>query len=193
MNVPADFQGYINNAIREAFNDFASAYLDDILIYSDSEAEHDGHIKCIMQRLLEAELYLKPKKCEFHKEAIKYLGLIISTKGISMYEDKIETVWNWSREMKTDNGCLNNLFEVHQFLGFCSYYRRFIHQYSEKAEPLTRLTKNNELFVCGSEQQLAFETMISAFMTAPALRHFDHEKEVIIETDFSNYVSTGVL
>jgi hypothetical protein len=100
---PADFQGYINNAIREALDDFASAYLDDVLIYSDSEEEHVGHVKWIMQRLLEAGLYLKPEKCEFHKETVRYLGSIISTTGISMDEDKIETVWNWSKEKKIEN------------------------------------------------------------------------------------------
>jgi hypothetical protein len=119
-NALADFQGYINNAIREALDDFASAYLDDVLIYSDSEEEHVGHVKWIMQRLLEAGLYLKPEKCEFHKETVRYLGLIISTKGISMDEDKVETVRNWSKEKKTENGRLNNLFEVQQFLGFCN-------------------------------------------------------------------------
>jgi len=121
-NAPVDFQSYINNAIREALDDFASAYLDDVLIYSDSVEEHIDHVKWIMQWLLEAGLYLKSEKCEFHKETVRYLGLIISTKGISMDEDKIETVRNWSREKKTKNGWLNNLFEVQQFLGLCNYY-----------------------------------------------------------------------
>jgi len=71
-----------------------------------------------MQRLLDAGLYLNPEKCEFHKETVRYLGLSISTKGISMDQDKVETVWNWSREKKTENGWLNNLFQVQQFLGF---------------------------------------------------------------------------
>jgi hypothetical protein len=146
-----------------------------------------------MQRLLDAGLYLKPEKCKFHKETVRYLGLIISTKGIAMEEDKVETVRNWSREKKTENGRPNNLFEVQQFLGFCNYYRRFIPKYSEKAEPLTRLTKKDEPFVWESEQQLAFKTMVTAFTTAPALRHFDHEREVIIESDASDYVSAGVL
>ena len=192
-NAPADFQDYINNAIREALDDFASAYLDDVLIYNDSEEEHVGHVKRIMQRLLEAGLYLKPEKCEFHKETGRYLGLIISTKGISMDEDKVETIRNRSQEKKTKNGRRNNLFEVQQLLSFCNYYQRFIPKYSEKAEPLTRLTKKDEPFVWESEQQLAFETMITAFTTALALHHFDHKREVIIETDASAYVSAGVL
>jgi len=115
-----------------------------------------------MQRRLEAGLYLKPEKCEFHKETIRYLGLSISTKGIWMDEDKVETVRNWSREKKTKQGRLNNLFDVQPFLGFCNYYRRFIPTYSDKAEPLTRLTKKDATFVWEAEQQLAFETMVTA-------------------------------
>jgi len=192
-NAPADFQGYINNAIREALDDFASAYLDDVIIYSDLEEEHVNHVEWIMQWLLEAGLYLMPEKCEFHKETVRYLGSIISTKGISMDEDTIGTVWNWSREKKTKNEWLNNLFEVQQFLGYCNYYRGFIPKYSEKAEPLTKLTKKDEPLVWESEQQWAFKAIITAFTTAPALRHFDHDREVIIETDASDYVSAGVL
>lgn len=85
-------------------DDFALAYMDDVLIYSDSEEEHVGHVKWIMQRLLEARLYLKPEKYKFHKETVRYLGLIVSTTGSSMDEDKIENVWNRSREKKTANG-----------------------------------------------------------------------------------------
>ena len=69
----------------------------------------------------------------------------------------------------TKNGRLNNLFEVQQFLGFCNYYPRFISKYSEKAEPLTRLTKKDEQFVWEAEQQLAFEMMVTTFTTAPVL------------------------
>jgi len=162
-------------------------------MYSDSEEEHVEHVKWVMQRLLEAGLCLKPEKCNFYKETVRYLGLIISTKGISMDEDEVETVRNCSREKKTNNCRLNNLFKVQQFLGFCNYYRRYIPKYSDKAEPVTRLTKNDEPFKWEVEQQLAFETMVTTFTTAPVLRHFDLDREVIIETDTSSYVSAGVL
>jgi len=110
-----------------------------------------------------------------------------------MDEDKVETARNWSRQKTTENGRQNNIFEVQQFLGFCNHYRWFIPKYSENAEPLTRFTKQDEPFVWGSEQQLTFEMMVTVFTTALALRQFDHEREVIIETDASDYVSTGVL
>jgi len=69
-NAPADFQRYINNTIREALDDFALVYLDDISIYSTSEEEHVEHVKWVMQSLLEAGLYMKLEKCEFHKESV---------------------------------------------------------------------------------------------------------------------------
>jgi len=100
-----------------------------------------------MQCLLEVGLYLEPEKCEFHKETVQYLGLIISTRGISMDEDEVETVRNWGREKKTKNGRLNNLFEVQQFLEFCNYYRQCIPEYPENAVPLTRLTEKDEPFL----------------------------------------------
>jgi hypothetical protein len=74
---------------------------------------------------------LKSEKCKFHKETVRNMGLIISTKGSSMDEDRVETVQNWSREKKTKNGWLKHLFEVQEFLGFCNYYRQFIPKYSE--------------------------------------------------------------
>jgi len=122
MNGPGDFQGYINNAVREALDDFASAYLDDIMIYSNSEEEHDDNVKSIMQRLLEAGLYLKPAKCEFHEGTIRSLRLNISTSWNSIDDDKVESVRNWSREKKADNGWLTKCREVLQFIGFCNYY-----------------------------------------------------------------------
>ena len=192
-NAPADFQGYINDTIREALDRFASAYLDDILIYSNSIEEHEEHVKWIMERSWKAGLYLKPEKCEFHKVTVKYLGLIISTNGVSMDPDKVDTVRNWSRENTTGNGRLNNIFEVQQFLGFCNYYRRFVKGYSDVAEPLTRLTKKVLPFEWLEDQQKAFEEMILKCTTAPTLRHFDHSREVIIDTDASDYITAGVL
>ena len=76
-------------------------------------------------------------------------------------------------------------------MGFCNHYRQFISKYPKKAKLLTRLTKKDEPFGWEAEQQLAFEMMVEAFTTAPVLRQFDYDREVIIETDASDYVSAG--
>jgi len=89
INAPADLEGYINTTIKEALDDFALAYLDNILIFSDTEEEHVRHVKWVMQRLLEVGLYIKPEQCKCHKETVQYLGLIISTNWILMDEDKV--------------------------------------------------------------------------------------------------------
>ena len=111
MNAQLDLQGYVINAIQDALDDVASAYLDNVLIYSDSEDEHVGHVNWIMQYLMKAGLYLKQEKWEFQMETVRYLRLIISQEGISLHQDMVVTIWNCSQEQKTNNGWLNNHFE----------------------------------------------------------------------------------
>jgi len=100
------------NTIGEALDVLASAYQDDIVIYSNSEEEHEWHVKWIIQGLLEARLYLKPAKYKFHKETLGSMGLSILIQWVPMDDDMIEMVNNWSRECKTKNGRVNNVFEV---------------------------------------------------------------------------------
>jgi len=123
---------------------------------------------------MEAGLYLKLEKCEFYKETIKYLGFNILTKGISRNAEKVSTVRNCSQPKTTANGRFNNLLEVKQFLGFFDYYRRFIQDYSKKAEPPTRLIKKGETVLWLEDQQLAFEGIVESFRKGPILRCLDH-------------------
>jgi hypothetical protein len=118
---------------------------------------------------------------------------VISTKGISMDDDEVDTVRIGSRENNINNGLLNNLVEVQKFPDFCNFYGLFIRKYLENAKRLTRLNKKDEPFVLESEQQLAVEMKITAFTKAPALRHFDHDREALVKTDALDYVSAGVL
>jgi len=75
-----------------------------------------------VQYLLEARLYLKPEKCKFHKNTVKYLRMITLMKGVSIDQHKVERLQSWSRENETANERLNNLSDVHQYLYFCNYY-----------------------------------------------------------------------
>ena len=93
-NGPASFQHYINDTLRKYLDIFCTAYLDDILIYSNSLHEHSGHVKIILERLRSAGLFLDVTNCEFHIIEVPYLGFIISTHGIKMDLAKIKTTWN---------------------------------------------------------------------------------------------------
>jgi len=85
------------------------------------------------------------------------------------------------------------LRDVQAFLGFCNFYRRFIQDYSQKRKPLTNLTKKEIVFLWSQECKEAFESLKEAVTSAPILQHFDREKVAVVESDASDYVSSGVL
>jgi len=178
-NAPADFQAFINDILRPFLDDFCTAYLDDILIFSDSLGEHKVHVRCILEALSKAGLHLKPEKCRFHQEYVKYLGLI-TRDGLKMDSSKVSTVVDWPTH--------KHLKDVQSFLGFANFYLRFIRGYSDVVAPLTALTKKKQgkhvPFVWDPAQQVA---------TAPVLAHFDFDRQIVVETNASDYVSAGVL
>ena len=134
-NRPATYQRYMNDVLFDYLDDFCTAYLDDILIYSDNELNHDAHVHKVLQRLQDADLQADIKKCEFSVKRTKYLGFIISTDGIEVDPEKISAVESW-QPPKTVKG-------IQSFLGFCNFYYRFIRDYEKIAKPLVNLTKMN--------------------------------------------------
>ena len=94
-NAPASFQPFINNTLREFLDVFCTAYLDDILIYSDTLEEHIEHLRKVLFKLKEAKMFLRPENCESYTQCTKHLSLIITLGGIKMDPTKIETVVKW--------------------------------------------------------------------------------------------------
>ncbi|KAM3518660.1 hypothetical protein MY4038_010031, partial [Beauveria bassiana] len=184
-NGPASFQHYVNDALREYLDIFCTAYLDDILIYSNSLEEHKRHIKQVLQRLREFGLQADIAKCEFHVQEVQYLGLIVGTNGIQMDPRKVSAVVHWPTP--------KNVKDVQSFLGFANFYRRFIRDFVAKASPLTKLTKKDVPFVWNTECETAFTELKLAFTSAPILQHFDPDKPSTVECDSSDYVNAGCL
>jgi hypothetical protein len=185
-NAPADFQRFIKDVLAPFLDRFTTAFLDDILIYSDSLEEHRVHVRQVLERLSTAGLHLKPEKCVFYRREVKYLSLIVGVDGIKMDPEKVTAVSEWAVPQTVKDVC--------SFLGFANFYGRFIRGYSELVRPLTRLTKKEIKFKWGPEEQATFAAVKKiAFTTAPVLRRFDHDRDVIVETDASDYVSAGVL
>ena len=137
-NRPATYQQYINNILFNYLDDFCTAYIDDILIYSDNELDHDAHVHKVLQRLQDAGLQADIKKCKFSVKRTKYLGFIISTDGIEVNSEKISAVKSW-QSPKTVKG-------IQLFLEFCNFYRRFICNYRKIVKHLVNLIKMNVPF-----------------------------------------------
>lgn len=184
-NGPATFQRFINEILMGYLDQFASAYIDDILIYSDNLDEHKIHVKKILAKLREAGLQADIDKCEFHVENTKYLGFIVGTDGLKFDPQKIEAVEDW----KTPESVRG----VQSFLGFCNFYRRFVKDYGRVARPLNNLTRKGEAFSWTTKCQTAFEEHKVRLLTAPVLTHFHHDRETRVETDSSDGVVAGVL
>ena len=184
-NGPATYQRYMNDVLFEYLDDFCTAYLDDILIYSENELEHEEHVRKVLLRLREAGLQADIRKSEFNVKRTKYLGFIISTDGIETDPEKTAVIDQWEPPRSVKG--------VQSFLGFCNFYRRFIKDYGRTARPLNRLTRKGQIFAFDASCQQAFNKLKRQLVAAPLLVHFDPNKSTQMETDASDGVVAGVL
>lgn len=129
----------MNDVLIDYLDEFCIAYLDDILIYSKDPLEHTEQVHKVLTRLREAGLQVDIMKSEFNVTRIKYLGYILTTKGLEIDPEKVEPLRNWIRP--------NTVTGVKSYLGFCGFYRQFIRNFGLIAKPLTTITRPSEPFV----------------------------------------------
>lgn len=184
-NAPATFQHFMNDTFRDLLDQSVVAYLDDILIYSADEEEHRKHVRLVLERLRSAQLYAKAEKCEFHRSEIEFLGYVVSSSGIKMDPKKISAITSWPAPQ--------SVHDIQVFLGLANFYRRFVKGYSKIALPLTAMLAKDSKFVWSPSAQQAFETLKSAFTTAPVLAHFDPARQSVVETDASDFAIGCIL
>lgn len=122
-NAPAIAQRFMNNTLHEFLNISCVVYIDDILIYSKTKAEHCEQVCKVLQKLQEASLYAKPEKCRFNMEKTTFLDFIISANNIEMDSAKVEAILGWE--------VTKSVKDVHYFLGsIANFYTKFIYKYS---------------------------------------------------------------
>ncbi len=183
-NGPATFQRYMNDVLMDYLDRFCIAYLDDILIYTKDPRQHDEHVRKVLDRLREAGLQADIRKCEFGVQRTKYLGFILTTKGLETDPDKTEPLRNWVRP--------DTVTGVKSFLGFCGFYRQFIRDFGKIAKPLTMLTRPSEPFTWTEECTQAFEMLRNCLLSTQAIYHFNPELDTKLETDSSDGVIAGI-
>ena len=174
---PAIFQELMAKVLQ-GLDRFTTAYLDDILIYSATFEDHLKHIQAVFDRLRDHCLKLKLKKCSFMKSETNYLGFVISENGVTPDSRKVEVI----RSLPPPT----SVKEVRSFIGMCSYYRRFIPQFSSIAEPIIALTRKYAKFRWDSHCQKAFQFLKDQLSTIPMLAYPDTSKPYVLYTDASN-------
>jgi len=136
-NSPATFQAIMNNLFRDLINqEDTAAFIDDILVATDTEERHDELVEEVLRRLEENDLFVKPEKCKWKVREVEFLGVVIGPKEVEMQKEKIKEVLNWLVP--------RNIKEVQKFLGLTNYYRRFIKDFARIVAPLHVLVRKEQ-------------------------------------------------
>ncbi|GJV19054.1 putative reverse transcriptase domain-containing protein [Tanacetum coccineum] len=151
-NALAVFMDIMNRVCKPYLDKFVIIFIDDILIYSKNNKEHEEHLKVILELLKKDELYAKFSKCEFWLPKVQFLGHVIDSQGIHVDPAKIESIKDWASP-KTPT-------EIRQFLGLVGYYRRFIKGFSKIAKSMTKLTQKGVKFDWGDKAEVAFDCCV---------------------------------
>ncbi|WVZ72032.1 LOW QUALITY PROTEIN: hypothetical protein U9M48_020552 [Paspalum notatum var. saurae] len=146
-NAPAFFMYMMNSVFMNELDKFVVVFIDDILVYSKNEKEHEEHLRVVLTRLREHKLYAKFSKCALRLKEVGFPGHILVEKGVAQSKGCYESEAAGKRH------------EIRSFLGLAGYYRRFIKDFSKIAKPMTSLTKKNAKFVWGPKCEDGFREL----------------------------------
>ncbi|KAA0059930.1 ty3-gypsy retrotransposon protein [Cucumis melo var. makuwa] len=152
-------------------------FIDDILIYSKTETEHEEHLHQVLETLRANKLYAKFSKCEFWLKKVTFLGHVVSSEGVSVDPAKIEAVTSWPQP--------STVSEIRSFLGLEGYYRRFVEEFSRIASPLTQLTRKGTPFVWSPACESSFQELKQKLVSGPVLTVPDGSGSFVIYSDAS--------
>jgi hypothetical protein len=160
-NAPAYFMYLMNKVFTEYIDKFVVIFINDILVFSQNEEEHEEHLRLVLQKLREHQLYAKFSKCDFWLKEVSFLGHIITEGGIAVDPSKVKAVLDWNPS--------KNVAEIRSFLGLAGYYRRFIEGFSKILKPLTSLLEKGKVFKWDAKCEDSFEELKKRLTTAPVL------------------------
>ena len=184
-NAPASLSRLLNDLFRDDlksvdpfkhFSKFLQFFFDDLLIHSATLEEHVQHVNAVLKVLRDNKLYANPVKCEWFQTRTEFLGHIVDAQGIHPDPAKVSAVADWPEPQ--------DVHEVRSFIYTASYYRKFIRNFSVRADPLFQLFKKGAPFVWGEKQHAAFIDIKTALVSAPVLQPYDENAETtLVVTD----------
>jgi hypothetical protein len=184
-NAPTHFMYLMNSIFMPELDKFVMVFIVNILEYSKNEEEHEQHLRIILQRLHDHQLYTKFSKCAFWLKEVPFLGHAISAKGIAVDPSKVQEVLEWKS--------LRLVTQIRSFLGLAGYYRQFIPNFLMIAKPMTKFLEKEAKFKWSPQCDEAFLTLKKLLTTAPVLGQPDIEKSFDVYCDASGTGIGGVL
>jgi hypothetical protein len=181
-NAPAYFMYLINSVFMDYLDKFVVVFIDDILIYFQNEQEHEEHLRKVLQRLRDCQLYAKLSKCEFLISEVLFLGHIINREGLDVDPKKVTTILDW-KAPKDVRG-------IKSFIRMAGYYRCFIEGFSKITRPMTTLFGKKVEFKWTLACQESFEMLKQKLTTSPVLILLDVHKPFLVYCDAS-YTGLG--
>ena len=183
---PAVFQRFINQVLSPFLDIFCFAYLDDIIIFSENEQDHQKHVTQVLETLQAHQLHLKPSKCAWFKQEVSFLGFTaVAGKGVRMSDDKIQAL--------RDTPAPTCLSELRSFLGLINFYDQFIPHFSDITAPLTNLTKKDTPWLWSEACQASFRRLLDSIRDDVFLQGFDPARPLTLETDASDVAYAGCI
>jgi hypothetical protein len=176
-NAPTYFMFLMNTVFMPKLDKFMVVFIDDILVYSENEKDHEEYLRIILTRLRDHKLHAKFSKCEFWLKKVPFLGHILSENGVSVDPSKVQEVMDWKAPITVP--------KVRSFLGLACYYHHFIPDFSKIAKPMTSLLQKDHKFIWIEECEAAFHTLRKLLTTAPVLAQPDIEKPFDVFCDAS--------
>jgi hypothetical protein len=181
-NAPAYFMYLMNSVFMDYLDKFVVVFIDDILIYSQNEQEHEVHLRKVLQSLRYCQQYAKLSKCEFGISEVLFLGHIINQEGLVVDPKKVTTILDW-KAPKDVRG-------IKSFIGMAGYYRRFIKGFSKIVRPMKALLAKKVEFEWTPACQKSFETLKEKLTTTLVLILPDVHKPFLVYCDAS-YTGLG--
>lgn len=183
------FQRFITWVLRRNIGKGVLAYLDNIIIYANTQLEHDKLLDEVLTDLYKEDLRVRPEKCEWNKNEVFFCGYLVSATGIRLDPAKLEAVRNWTIDQSGTEA--QKRTAVREFIGFCNFYKGHVDHFSDIAIPLTALMGPKTPWKWGNEEQLSFDMLKNAILLAPITKPQDPEEDTEVNTDASDGAIAG--
>jgi hypothetical protein len=181
-NSPTYFMYLMNSVFMDYLDKFVVVFIDDILVYSQNDQEHEEDLRKVLQKLRHCQLYAKLSKCEFWISEVLFLGHIINQEGLAVDSKKVAAILDWKAPKYVQG--------IKSFIGMADYYRRFIEGFSKIARPMTTLLAKKVEYKWTPACQKSFETLKEKLTTTPVLILPDVHKSFSVYCDAS-YTDLG--